>query len=277
MLPEPAAASIQKSDWASSLGTKSYTNTEVRELFYPNRDNDSTEDVSPHSSTAPNGKMTWQKGFFSSLDQESYESLYSCVVKCDPLLQFTDVQSLLNVKKGEGEIMALVTDHVVRWFNSQPADIVDRQEDNKLPRRQDLATAFEKSMLEGYGSDAWGWLADRGRDDGCDSIASWADKHSRFLEQQVLDYTRDHVAEFTSPSTRIYLDQLPEEYETTYADRFNARDLWKGLLSVVQKPVPPELFRRIWQERPLDRQNGTEDVNELSRPNNGTPRPQIQP
>nr|CEG03226.1 unnamed protein product [Fusarium pseudograminearum CS3487]CEG03613.1 unnamed protein product [Fusarium pseudograminearum CS3487] len=102
--------------------------------------------------------------------------------------------------------MAQVIDHIVRWFNSQPADIIDRQENNKLPRRQDLTAAFEKSVLESYGSDAWDWLIDRGRGEGCDSIASWADKHSRFLEQQVLNYTCDHMVEFTSPSTRIYLD-----------------------------------------------------------------------
>lgn len=275
MLPETAIVSVQKSDWAklaSSLGAKPYVTSQVQELFYPKRDNDGNENSSVHSSTPPNEGTARRKGFFGSLDEEGYSSLYQCVLKCDPPMQFLDIQSFLNVKKDEGEVMVQVMDHVVRWFNDQPADIIDRQENNKLPRRQDLITAFEKSTLKDYGSDAWEWLTDRGRSDGCDSIASWADKHSRFVEQQVLDFTRHHMAEFKGPSMHIYLDQLPEEYEITYADRFDVEDLWKELLSVVRKAVPSELFRPIWQERSVDRQNGTDGISGLSRPDNETRR-----
>ncbi|KAH6952259.1 hypothetical protein DER45DRAFT_392030 [Fusarium avenaceum] len=80
------------------------------------------------------------------------------------------------------------------------------------------------------------------------------------------------MAEFKGPSMRIYLDQLPEEYEITYADRFDVEDLWKELLSIIRKAIPSELFRPIWQERSVNRQNGTDGISGLSHPDNETRR-----
>lgn len=87
----------------------------------------------------------------------------------------------------------------------------------------------------------------------------WLDQHSRFLEKQVLDYLRSHIAGFKNPSTKPYLDLMPEEYDASYAERFTADDLWMGLFRVVQNAILPGLFRPVWQdvvpERDDDHQN----------------------
>ncbi|KAJ3454455.1 hypothetical protein MRS44_018349 [Fusarium solani] len=101
-LPTPAAESIQVSDWAklaTGLGNNTYTATDVRQLFYPRDSSDGDDSAAPTSR---------QAGFFGSLDKKAYYDLFRHVLQHHPALPFPDVQSLLRIKKDEGEVMTRV-------------------------------------------------------------------------------------------------------------------------------------------------------------------------
>lgn len=51
--------------------------------------------------------------------------------------------------------MAQVMDHVVRWVNAQPAEIVGLHENNKPLRREDLIPAIKGLIVTAYGADWW--------------------------------------------------------------------------------------------------------------------------
>lgn len=278
-LPQSAADTIQSSDWAKladRLHGDSYGAAEIRQLFYPSKDSDGNDPA--RVTTLPTPETSRQARFFSSLDSKEYYNLYVHVLQHNPPLSFPDVQSFLGIKRDEGEIMIKVMDHVVRWVNPAPVDIVDRQENNKPLRRQDLVPALRDLMATAYGTDWWiqqqeaggRSLNDDDDDDGIDNVANWLDKRSRSLEKQVLDYVRDNIARFKGPSMKHYLDLMPEEYEASYAERF-ADDLWMGLFRVVQVSIGVK-FRPAWQDSMPERDGDLCGGNEAYHQNNGTRR-----
>ncbi|SCO47758.1 uncharacterized protein FFMR_08829 [Fusarium fujikuroi] len=247
-LPTPAVESIQVSDWAklaTDLGNSTYTAADVHQLFYP-KDSSNGDDLA-----APTSRPT---GFFSSLDRKAYHDLFRHIIQHNPTLPFADVQSLLRIKKDEGEIMTRVIDHVVLWINARPIDIVNRHDNNKPLRRQDLMPAIERLMATACGADWWAQLRERGGGDGgTEDIAAWLELRSQSLEKQILDYVRLHMARFKDPSTTQYLALMPEEeHDHSYAERFATDDLWLGLFRVVQNTIGPA-FRPTWQDSVSDR------------------------
>jgi hypothetical protein len=270
--PGRAAESIQVSDWAklaSSLGNDSYTATDVRQLFYPKRG--SNDNDSAGFAAVPTPETSRQAGFFSSLDKKNYHDLFRHVLQHHPTLPFPDVQSLLRIKKDEGETMTRVMDHVVRWVNTQPVDIVDRHENNKPLRRQDLMPAIQELMATAYGTDWWAQPREEGDDGGADDVATWLELRSRSLEKQVLDYVRRHMTRFKDPSTKHYLALMPEEHDDSYAERFAADDLWAGLFRIVQDTIGPAL-RPVWQDAEPERVGDLRGGDEAHHQNNGTRR-----
>ncbi|UPK91321.1 hypothetical protein LCI18_002256 [Fusarium solani-melongenae] len=259
-LPTPAAESIQVSDWAklvTGLGNNTYTATDVRRLFYPRDSSDGDDSAAPTSR---------QASFFGSLDKKSYHDLFRHVLQHHPALPFPDVQSLLGIKKDEGKIMIRVMDHVVRWVNAQPTDIVNRHDNNKPLRRQDLMPAIERLMATACGADWWAQLREEG-----DDVAAWLELRSRSLEKQVLDYVRRHMARFKDPSTKHYLALMPEEHDDSYAERFAADDLWVGLFRVVRDTIG-SAFRPVWQDSVSDRVGELRGGDEAHRPDGETRR-----
>ncbi|KAH7459119.1 hypothetical protein FOMA001_g20261 [Fusarium oxysporum f. sp. matthiolae] len=258
-LPTSTSESIQISDWtvlAGSLKSDTYDAADVHQVFYPkedgnNNNDDSKSNPSAPSTTKPVQKTARRSGFLSSLDKEAYDGLCRHLQQ-DLTLRFPDVQPLLKIKKEEGEVMAQVIDHVVRWVNTQPADIVDTHENNKPLRRQDLIPAIEGLMVTTHGDDWWAQRREDGDVDGADDMASWLDLRSRTLERQVLDYVRSHMTEFRDPSTKHYLDLMPEEHDEHYAERFSTGDLWTGLFHIVQHTLGPA-FRPVWKDSILER------------------------
>ncbi|KAJ9412797.1 hypothetical protein QL093DRAFT_2570104 [Fusarium oxysporum] len=251
-LPTSTSESIQISDWnvlAGSLKSDTYDAADVHQVFYPkgggNSNDDSKSSPSAPSTIKPVQKTARRSGFLSSLDKEAYDGLCRHLQQ-NLTLRFPDVQPLLKIKKEEGEVMAQVIDHVVRWVNTQPADIVDTHENNKPLRRQDLIPAIEGLMVTTHGDDWWARRREDGDVDGADDMASWLDLRSRTLERQVLDYVRSHMTEFRDPSTKHYLDLMPEEHDEHYAERFSTGDLWTGLFHIVQHALGPA-FRPVWE------------------------------
>ncbi|KAM0361982.1 hypothetical protein ACHAO7_011539 [Fusarium culmorum] len=263
-LPASTSESIQISDWnvlAGSLKSDTYDAADVRQVFYPkgdgNNNDDSNSSPSPPSTIKPAQKTARRSGFLSSLDKEAYDGLCRHLQQ-NLTLRFPDVQPLLKIKKEEGEVMAQVIDHVVRWVNTQPADIVDTHENNKPLRRQDLVPAIEGLMVTTHGDDWWTQRKEDGDVDGADDMASWLDLRSRTLERKVLDYVRSHMTEFRDPSTKHYLDLMPEEHDEHYAERFSTGDLWTGLFHIVQHALGPA-FRPVW-ESSISERVGTDNA-----------------
>ncbi|KAI7764227.1 hypothetical protein LZL87_014158 [Fusarium oxysporum] len=145
------------------------------------------------------------------------------------------MQPLLRIKKEEGKIMTCVMDYVIRWVNTQPADIIGLHENNKPLRRDDLKPAIKHLMTTAYRDDWWAQLGKDDDIDGIDDVASWLDLRSRTLERQVLDYIRSHITEFRDPSIKHYLNLMPKEYNKCYAERFSTGDLWTGLFHIIQR------------------------------------------
>jgi hypothetical protein len=102
-------------------------------------------------------------------------------------------------------------------------------------------------MVTTHGDDWWARLREDDDVDGADDSRSWLDLRSRALERQVLDYVRSHMVKFRDPSTKHYLDLMPEEHDERYAERFRTGDLWMGLLHIVQHALGPA-FRPVWQD-----------------------------
>ncbi|KAK2667245.1 hypothetical protein RAB80_016436 [Fusarium oxysporum f. sp. vasinfectum] len=236
------------SDWAklaTDLGNSTYTAADVHQLFYP-KDSSNGDDLAALTSRPT--------GFFSSLDRKAYHDLFRHIIQHNPTLPFADVQSLLRIKKDEGEIMTRVIDHVVLWINARPIDIVNRHDNNKPLRRQDLMPAIERLMATICGADWWAQLRERGGGDGgTEDIAAWLELCSQSLEKQILDYVRLYMARFKDPSIMQYLALMPEEeHDHSYAECFATDDLWLGLFRVVQNTIGPA-FRPTWQDSVSDR------------------------
>ncbi|EXA30946.1 hypothetical protein FOVG_17723 [Fusarium oxysporum f. sp. pisi HDV247] len=266
-LPVSTSESIQISDWtmlARSLRSDAYDATDVHQVFYPKEDNkngDGNPNKPSASSTAKSvPKASRRSGFLSSLDKEAYDGLCRHLQQ-NLTLRFPDVQPLLRIKKEEGEIMTQVMDHVVRWVNTQPADIIGLHENNKPLRRDDLIPAIKRLMTTAYGDDWWAQLREDDGVDGTDDVASWLDLRSRTLERQVLDYVRSHMTEFRDPSTKHYLDLMPEEHDEHYAERFSTGDLWTGLFHIVQHAVGPA-FRPVWEDSISQRVGANDGVHQ---------------
>jgi hypothetical protein len=247
---------------ASGLRSDTYDATDVHQVFYPREDSKNHGDSNPgepvaSSTVKPAPKTNRRSGFLSALDKEAYDSLCRHL-KQNLALRFPDVQPLLQIKKEEGKIMAQVMDHVVRWVNTQPADIVGLRENNKPLRRDDLIPAIKRLMTTAYGNDWWAQLREDDDVDGADDVASWLDLRSRTMERQVLDYVRSHMTEFRDPSTKPFLDLLPEEHDECYAERFSTGDLWTGLFRIVQRAVGPA-FRPVWEDSISERVGANDD------------------
>ncbi|EGU83467.1 hypothetical protein FOPG_18980 [Fusarium oxysporum f. sp. conglutinans race 2 54008] len=264
-LPASAPDSIKISDWtmlACSLKSDTYDAADVHQVFYPKEESNNNGDNNPTSSapstTKPAQKTSRRSGFLSLLDKEAYDSLCRHL-KQNLTLRFPDVQPLLQIKKEEGEVMAQVMDHVVRWINTQPADIIGLHENNKPLRREDLVPAIKRLKTAAHGDDWWAQLREDDDVNGADDVASWLDLRSRTLERQVLDYVRSHMAEFRNPSTKPYLDLMPEEHDEHYAERFSTGDLWTGLFNIVQHAVGPA-FRPVWEDYSISERVGADNA-----------------
>lgn len=249
-LPVHAADSVMPTDWtklAGSLPDNDYQPKDVQQLFYPARNaGDNEDDDDSARLTEPTPEAPRKPGFLSLLGKKEYHEMYRHILQHHPRLCFPDVQSLLQIKKDEGEIMTRVMDHIVLWINPQPVDIVDRRESNKPLRREDFIPALQ-GLLGTNQSGSRGLERGSNGDDSADGdVAVSLEQCSILLEKRVLDYVRSHMARFKDPSTKYCLDLMPEEDETSYGERFAADDLWRGLFRIV-KDIVGLRFRPMWQ------------------------------
>ncbi|KAM0541483.1 hypothetical protein ACHAPJ_013218 [Fusarium lateritium] len=191
-------------------------------------------------------KASRRNGFFGLLNKEAFDGLFHYLQE-NVSLRFPDLQPFLRMKKEEGETLTQVMDHVVRWMNSQPVDIVGLHENNKPLRRNDLKLGTSHFMSAKWGFDWWDQLKDKLSGNGIDDAASWLDARSRDAEDQTLDYVQSHMTEFRDPSMKHYMDSMPEEPYECYVERFYTETLWADLLRTVANAIGPE-FRPVWKD-----------------------------
>jgi len=153
-----------------------------------------------------------RRDFLANVDRPTYNEMLEYLIGA-PQLKFPDVHALLKTTKQEGRTMSLIVSHVGQWLNRDPAKVGER-EGNKPPLRND----FLPALREKYG-------------DG-------AELQSVQLQQNVLAYTRQHMAEFTDPTIEHYLNEYPSAGVDVYGKRFEYA-AWKGLIFTVYATVGP--------------------------------------
>ncbi|KNB16990.1 hypothetical protein FOXG_14986 [Fusarium oxysporum f. sp. lycopersici 4287] len=222
-LPTSTSESIQISDWnvlAGSLKSDTYDAADVHQVFYPKGGGNSNDD----SKSSPSAPFHHQTGPKRQLGGSGF-------------LSFARTR-----KPYDGSLPP--------FFNrphssvSGCAALVEDQEGGR--RGHGTGHRPCSLMVTTHGDDWWARRREDGDVDGADDMASWLDLRSRTLERQVLDYVRSHMTEFRDPSTKHYLDLMPEEHDEHYAERFSTGDLWTGLFHIVQHALGPA-FRPVWE------------------------------
>ena len=153
-----------------------------------------------------------RRDFLANVDRQTYNGMLEYLIGA-PQLKFPDVHALLKTTKQEGRTMSLIVSHVGQWLNRDPARVGER-DSNKPPLRND----FLPALREKYGDDA--------------------ELQSVQLQQHVLTYTRQHMAEFTDPMIEHYLNEYPTAGIDVYGKRFEYA-AWKGLIFTVYATVGP--------------------------------------
>ena len=169
---------------------------DVQDLFFPQL---------PHEHEADVSRLR-VKGFFDGLDDVGYDQVYSAVFG-DPTVQFPDVHALLKTSAREGKVMRTMMTHVGQWLNRDAYRVADRASE-KPPLWKDLLPGVQE----------------RHPDDAADRCLE--------LQQRVLTFVREHLADFTHATVEPFLEVYPGHAVDTYAERF-AHDAWRGLLILV--------------------------------------------
>ncbi|KID80877.1 hypothetical protein MGU_11700 [Metarhizium guizhouense ARSEF 977] len=133
-LPCDGADSVTKADWAEfvkALGGRAYGESEAMELFYPERDDEMDELAKKRRRR----QSQRRKGFLRGLGDAEYDAVFRHIVHngshTGTRQSFPDVEGFLKTKKDEGQIMRRVMEHVVRWVNGSPYEVVDNRDNNK--------------------------------------------------------------------------------------------------------------------------------------------------
>lgn len=209
------------------------------ELFYPERDDGMDE---PEKKRRRRQSQR-RKGFLRGLGDADYDAVFRRIVHngshTGTRQSFPDVEGFLKTKKDEGQIMRRVMEHVVRWVNGSPYEVVDNRDNNKPLLREDLKPALRlRKTLDNR----------NGREIACaseETAEEQAEVDSIILERRVLDIVRSGMDSFKSPAALASLDVLPAVDRDGYAERF-AEEPWKEVLRSVQEMFGPD-FKPPWK------------------------------
>jgi hypothetical protein len=228
-LPGIPADEMAAADWAllSESLPDGYTDTHVRELFYPDRESGAAAKRRP--------------GFLSVLGDDAYKQVHERI-RGTPRLRFVNVHSLLRTSKEDGRVMVQVLNHVIAWLNPSPTAVHNRRDNNKPPLWNDLVPALQNCKEECIQSAA------RRLNTKADELEG-ARAAAMLLQQEVLAFVRSNAAEFKSPTTKQYLDSMPGGTDgPAYAHRFLDR-AWGHVLAIVRQYVGAD-FQRTWGTSP---------------------------
>lgn len=216
------------------------TADQVRTLFYPQ-----SSSSSPSSSNSAQGAKR-RLGFLAAINDGEYEEMYKRILMT-PQLRFTNINCLISLSKDDGKVLFQVMSHVVAWLNKNPSTS-SRRDNNKPPLRADIVAKLEhcsdrdvRDAEKRLGIFVWG-------PEHQDSTSKTA---SILLQQEVLDFVLQSMADFKSPTVRPYLEQAPKQGDSAqYTKRFSHKT-WNGVLTIVRRWVGHD-FSSEWMERPHD-------------------------
>ncbi|GJN86979.1 hypothetical protein PLIIFM63780_010561 [Purpureocillium lilacinum] len=217
-LPGDAAKLVSSEDWkkmSASLGAER-TREQVQELFYPRQ---SGKPLSVASKRNPK--------LLQSFDARGYWDIYERVLHT-PALRFEDVHRITGLSQGQGRVLFQVIDHVVNWLNPERTIVVDRRSNTKPQLRLDLEQKLDYYTLTRLRQ------AEKRVKIFHPSAAQQLPRASAsvLLQQEVLEFVLEHLADFNALKTRHYLkDANPDS--ALYAARFG-EDTWAGVLKIVR-------------------------------------------
>lgn len=231
-LPGDAARLVSSDDWAlmsASLGV-GRTEEQVRELFFPDR---SREPVSDASERNPR--------LLRAFDDRGYWDVYERILRTSAL-RFPDIHRITGLSQGQGRVLLQVLNHVVNWLSAKRTAVANRQDNKKPPLRKDLEPALDyfgptrlreaEKRLKVFFPPATPPHSSR-------------ESASVLLQQEVLEFALEHLADFNAKHARAHLETADGDLDNGgYAARFR-EDTWVGVLRIVRWYVGSD-FRPEW-------------------------------
>ncbi|RBQ67586.1 hypothetical protein VDGD_21634 [Verticillium dahliae] len=228
-MPEPAREGITAADWKRMTTElpRGRTEEKVHELFYPTG---RARAAGAAAAAASRDAAKRRVGFLAQLDDAAYREVYEDVVN-RPGLRFRDLRRITGLSQEDGRVSSRVIHHLVSWVMPEPTVVPYRRSNKKPPLRSDLARAL------GHCDEEFVQAAEKRLGGGIlySVPAQPADEEaSILLQQEVVDFTLDNLAELRGPEHQQYLDQTLKETDATeYAKRFKT-SVWAAVLSIAR-------------------------------------------
>ena len=226
-----------------------YSRADVTTLFYPEGDHDNGGD---------GGGGRRRHGFLQALEDSEYAFLHEELYTGNRP-RFLDIEAPLRTRKEDGRVMKRVMEHVVRWVNARPHEVMDSREGTKPLLREDLKPALRRNAIQsdhGYGGRARRFVgSDEDHGDEEEEAEVRAEADSIRLERLVLTIVRDQMDLFRDPMIAATLEAFPKEAKEQYAARF-AHEPWGELLRVV-RGVFATRFEPVWDDRAVPTAEGS--------------------
>lgn len=156
--------------------------------------------------------------FLPSFDNKEYMAILNHL-QTHELLQFSDVQWLLQITSEEAETMARVLEHVVDWFDETSSSTRQQQGNMNAQIRDGLRPVLERFY------ECEGLSASRFKDE--------IERHSQEIESSVMGSVRQNMNFFQSLYGQETLRRRLEDDRAEYCIRFT-EPAWGAVLSVVE-------------------------------------------
>ena len=219
-MPEPAHEGITAADWkrmAELPGGR--TEETVHELFYPTGRARAARAAGAAGSAAPASRDTTRRraGFLAQLDDAAYREVYEDVAST-PGLRFRDLRRVTGLSQEDGRVPFRVINHLVYWVIPEPTVMHNRRSNEKPPLRRD------ESLSLGHCDEEFVQVTERKLGGGVLYAKEQPpdEEASILLQQEVVDFALDKLAELRGAEHRHYLDEtLQETGAPDYAKRFS--------------------------------------------------------
>ncbi|KAH0558744.1 hypothetical protein GP486_004613 [Trichoglossum hirsutum] len=177
--------------------------SEILELFFP---------LLP-SISGSQSRAARRQNFLEALSQEEYSIAHRYVTESGDLV-FEDLSHSMKRIRQEGKMISLIMTHVSGWLNYKPYQVVNEHVNNKPPIRDSFILAL------------------RVKDD------RTATEESLSLQNDIIRFVAERGADLNNPAISQFLNELPDNPDCNYIERFRA-EVWRDLLVVVRGRVGP--------------------------------------
>lgn len=250
-MPGDAARYVDASDWDKLVRCfhDQDWRAQLQQLFYPEKQ-------------ARRGETGRQRppGFLVSVDDDdTYQRVYDFLMESREL-QFPDINRLTRLNSHDGRIVAQLLDHVIDWLGTKRAPAVNRRDNKKPSYRRDLIPAlqhFDANLVrQARKRLTFVFLED-------EEESNHASTASAVMQQEIVDFTIDHLYFFRTPAARAELaERMETDKEEAYARRFLRKE-WASVLEIVRWYVQSD-FRPEWGRHTDKQQRNAEGIDTQS-------------